>query len=139
MLCHIIFCYCFLGLKQSYEICSLMSGLKVCQKIPANLQIASVILSYAGRQCVRCPYTCLSVPRSELRRRGLSTGANLKFSSSYLSDPENKGKRQKGVNFDTIGSWNNRIDMSISLKKSIEKGRLIPEIPLGSYIFVTHY
>ena len=47
-----------------------------------------------------------------------------------LSDPENKGERQKGVNFDTIGSWNNRMEMPIQLEKSIEKGRLIPQIPL---------
>ena len=47
-----------------------------------------------------------------------------------LSDPENKGEAQKGVNFDTIGSWNNRLEMPIRLEKSIEKGRLIPQIPL---------
>lgn len=50
-------------------------------------------------------------------------------SNSYLSDPENKGKRQSGVNFDTLGSWNNRMEMPIQLEKSIEKGRLIPQIP----------
>lgn len=50
-------------------------------------------------------------------------------SNSYLSDPENKGKRQTGVNFDTLGSWNNRMEMPIQLEKSIEKGRLIPQIP----------
>ncbi|KAL4231005.1 Protein phosphatase 1K [Mactra antiquata] len=48
----------------------------------------------------------------------------------HLSDPENTGKRQKGVNFDTLGSWNNRLDMPISVKQSIEKGRLIPKIPV---------
>ena len=47
-----------------------------------------------------------------------------------LSDPENKGQRQAGVNFDTIGSWNNRLEMPIQVEKSIEKGRLIPQIPL---------
>ena len=51
--------------------------------------------------------------------------------NSYLSDPENKGKRQKGVNFDTLGSWNNRMEMPIQLEKSIEKGRLIPQIPFA--------
>lgn len=50
--------------------------------------------------------------------------------SSPLADPENKGYRQKGINFDTLGSWNSRIEMTIDVKKSIEKGRLIPEIPL---------
>ncbi|KAK3609154.1 hypothetical protein CHS0354_002133 [Potamilus streckersoni] len=50
--------------------------------------------------------------------------------SSVLSDPENKGSHQKGVNFDTLGSWNNRLDMPILVDKSIEKGKLIPRIPL---------
>lgn len=51
-------------------------------------------------------------------------------SGSALSDPENKGVRQKGVNFDTLGSWNNRMDMSIMMEESIKTGKLIPEIPL---------
>ncbi|XP_053399739.1 protein phosphatase 1K, mitochondrial-like [Mercenaria mercenaria] len=50
--------------------------------------------------------------------------------SSHLSDPENKGERQKGINFDTLGSWNSRIEMTIDIEKSIQKGSLIPEIPL---------
>jgi protein phosphatase 1K len=51
-------------------------------------------------------------------------------SSSALSDPENKGRRQKGVNFETLGSWNNRMDMPIMIEESIKTGKLIPEIPL---------
>ncbi|OWF35398.1 protein phosphatase 1K, mitochondrial-like [Mizuhopecten yessoensis] len=47
-----------------------------------------------------------------------------------LSDPENKGKKQVGINFDTIGSWNNRINMPILMKESIQTGKLIPQIPL---------
>ena len=50
--------------------------------------------------------------------------------SSPISDPENKGARQGGVNFDTIGSWNNRLEMPIMMAESIKKGKLIPEIPL---------
>lgn len=61
--------------------------------------------------------------------RPLYTGTSYS-QSSHLSDPENKGDRQKGVNFDTLGSWNSRLEMTIDLKKSIEKGSLIPEIPL---------
>lgn len=52
-------------------------------------------------------------------------------SSSLLSDPENKGKRQMGVNFDTLGSWNNRITMPIMMEESIKMGKLIPKIPLN--------
>lgn len=52
--------------------------------------------------------------------------------SSHLSDPENKGSQQRGVNFDTIGSWNNRIAMPIMMEESIKSGKLIPEIPLDT-------
>ncbi|KAK3083322.1 hypothetical protein FSP39_019442 [Pinctada imbricata] len=48
----------------------------------------------------------------------------------HLTDPENTGKRQAGVNFDTLGSWNNRISMPIAMNESIKLGKLIPKIPL---------
>ncbi|ESP04232.1 hypothetical protein LOTGIDRAFT_136567 [Lottia gigantea] len=51
--------------------------------------------------------------------------------SRPLTDPENKGQRQQGVNFDTLGSWNNRIDMTILLEESIKTGRLIPKVNLN--------
>jgi len=47
---------------------------------------------------------------------------------SYLSDPANTGKRARGVNFDTLGSWNNRMELAINLEESIKRGRLIPMI-----------
>lgn len=50
--------------------------------------------------------------------------------SSVLSDPENKGQQQRGVNFDTLGSWNNRLSLPILVEQSIKKGKLIPQIPL---------
>jgi hypothetical protein len=50
-------------------------------------------------------------------------------SGSALSDPENKGGRQKGVNFDTLGSWNNRIDMSIM---KVEKSTVVYKIYITS-------
>ncbi|KAH3843448.1 protein phosphatase 1K, mitochondrial-like [Dreissena polymorpha] len=61
--------------------------------------------------------------------RNISTG-KFRNLNGILTDPENKGDRQTGVNFDTIGSWNNRIEMPVSIKTSIEKGMLIPEIPI---------
>ena len=51
-------------------------------------------------------------------------------SGGHLTDPENIGKRQAGVNFDTLGSWNNRISMQIAMKESLKMGKLIPQIPL---------
>jgi len=56
------------------------------------------------------------------------------YAGGHLSDPENRGQRQRGVNFDTLGSWNNRIHLPVNIKKSIEKGKLIPDIPLGTYL-----
>jgi len=50
---------------------------------------------------------------------------------SYLSDPANTGKRARGVNFDTLGSWNNRIELAINVEESIRRGRLIPVISLA--------
>lgn len=49
---------------------------------------------------------------------------------TVLSDPENTGQEQRGVNFDVLGSWNNRLSMDIEMEESIKKGKLIPKIPL---------
>jgi protein phosphatase 1K len=49
---------------------------------------------------------------------------------TVLSDPENKGQHQSGVNFDVLGSWNNRLSMDILMEESVKKGKLIPRIPL---------
>ncbi|BFZ15437.1 hypothetical protein BsWGS_18475 [Bradybaena similaris] len=47
-----------------------------------------------------------------------------------MSDPENKGRRTRGVNFDTLGSWNNRLTLPILYEQSIKTGKLIPRVPL---------
>ncbi|XP_035828217.1 protein phosphatase 1K, mitochondrial [Aplysia californica] len=57
------------------------------------------------------------------------------FSSSqnaanYISDPENKGKTTRGVNFDTLGVWNNRMVLPILYDQSIKKGKIIPKVPI---------
>ncbi len=51
---------------------------------------------------------------------------------SPLSDPENKGQRQTGINFDTVGSWNNRLNLKVNVEQSIKHGRLVPEIKVDS-------
>ena len=51
---------------------------------------------------------------------------------NYLSDPGNTGKSTRGVNFDTLGSWNNRLDLGINLEESIRRGSLIPTVALDS-------
>ncbi|CAL1533481.1 unnamed protein product [Lymnaea stagnalis] len=50
--------------------------------------------------------------------------------ANYISDPENKGKTTPGVNFDTLGSWNNRLTLPILYEASVKKGKLIPRVPL---------
>lgn len=47
-----------------------------------------------------------------------------------LSDPENKGSRQEHVNFDTLGTWDNRIDFEILMRESIKQGMPVPNIDL---------
>jgi len=51
---------------------------------------------------------------------------------SPLSDPENKGQRQTGVNFDVLGSWNNRLELNVNVQQSIKRGSLIPQITLDN-------
>ena len=48
--------------------------------------------------------------------------------AGYLSDPRNTGKPQSGVNFDTLGSWNNRLGLDVNIEQSVESGTLIPDI-----------
>lgn len=45
-----------------------------------------------------------------------------------LADPENKGSPQVHVNFDTLGTWDNRIDFPMLLQQSIKHGKPIPKI-----------
>ncbi|KAI2796703.1 Protein phosphatase 1K, mitochondrial [Blomia tropicalis] len=49
-----------------------------------------------------------------------------------LSDPENKGSQQRHVNFDTLGTWDNRIDFALLLQQSIKHGKPIPKIDLNN-------
>lgn len=48
--------------------------------------------------------------------------------AKMLSDPENKGERQDHINFDTLGTWDNRIDFPMLLQQSIKHGKPIPKI-----------
>lgn len=45
-----------------------------------------------------------------------------------LSDPENIGQRQQHINFDTLGTWDNRIDLPLLLQQSIKVGKPVPKI-----------
>uniref|UniRef100_T1IXQ3 protein-serine/threonine phosphatase n=1 Tax=Strigamia maritima TaxID=126957 RepID=T1IXQ3_STRMM len=52
--------------------------------------------------------------------------------SRALYDPENKGNRQKHINFDTLGTWDNRIELPLLLQESIKRGKPIPKISVGN-------
>ena len=70
------------------------------------------------------PITCNHSNKKRFFRAGATIGG------SHLSDPENKGSQQSGINFDTLGSWNNRIEMSMDVDQSIRRGKPIPKISL---------
>jgi len=71
-----------------------------------------------------------SRPRLYVASR-LAAGSVQRRAVSYLSDPANTGKRAQGVNFDTLGSWNNRMELAINVEESTRRGRLIPMISLA--------
>jgi len=57
--------------------------------------------------------------------------------AKMLSDPENRGERQQHINFDTLGTWDNRIDFNILLQQSIKHGKPIPKINAEDIGFAT--
>lgn len=54
----------------------------------------------------------------------------LKTSSKGLNDALDKFSRRAAGNFDTLGSWNNRLDLQVNIEESIKTGTLIPEIAI---------
>ena len=38
------------------------------------------------------------------------------------------GRGKRGVNFDTLGSWNHRLDLGVNVQLSLKSGRLVPNI-----------
>jgi len=84
--------------------------------VPALKVLSTCTFHLKPRLCIAAQLAACSVPRRAV---------------SYLSDPANTGKRARGVNFDTLGSWNNRLELAIDVKESIRRGRLIPVISLA--------
>jgi protein phosphatase 1K len=61
----------------------------------------------------------------------ISTNGTFVGKRSYttpLTDPENKGTHSRGTNFDTLGAWDNRLDLPLQLEQSIKLGKPIPRI-----------
>lgn len=55
-------------------------------------------------------------------------GVGRRSYTTPLTDPENKGAHSRGTNFDTLGAWDNRLDLPLQLEQSIKLGRPIPRI-----------
>ena len=68
----------------------------------------------------------------------ISTKLIKRSLAKMLSDPENKGVRQDHVNFDTLGTWDNRIDFPMLLQQSIKHGKPIPKITSDKIGFSTN-
>ena len=104
------------------------------------LRLTSSPLAITTKHCLRTGQYQHAI---NYHRRSLSTSPGLFIAPSstiyggnWLSDPENKGKRQIGVNFDTLGSWNHRLDLEVDVEQSIKSGRLVPHIDtedIGTY------
>jgi len=71
-------------------------------------------------------FTCILLPS-----QGTNGSVVPRRRVNYLTDPANTGKRARGVNFDTLGSWNNRLNLPINIEESIRRGQLIPMISLA--------
>jgi len=62
--------------------------------------------------------------------RSIYISSHLKSNISAVNDPENKGKETRGVNFDTLGCWNNKLVLPVLYDQSVRRGKIIPKIPL---------
>ena len=90
----------------------------------------------AGHAWKACPLLPSQVGVHKVVRSQLPAGAcscALYYTSAHhlnraLGDPENKGGTQRGVNFDTLGAWNNRIELPVHMEQSIKFGKLIPKL-----------
>jgi protein phosphatase 1K len=75
--------------------------------------------------------------RPSLRLTEVPVKRNIQHSTVYrfgapVGDPENKGGRQLGVNFDTLGTWDNRMEQPINMEESIRRGKPIPVLQLNT-------
>ncbi|WAR00179.1 PPM1K-like protein [Mya arenaria] len=109
-----------------------MFGVVQCPKTGAVVHLTKQLLSHANNRS-RCLTRALTeTPTGQKQTtRQIHTGKASRL-AGHLSDPENRGERQRGVNFDTLGAWNNRIELPVSIEKSIERGQLIPDLPIDN-------
>ncbi len=50
---------------------------------------------------------------------------------------ELKENRRSDKNFDSLGSWNNRMTLDIDMEHSLERGTLIPEVDIDKIAVVS--
>ena len=83
------------------------------------------VLKLCTRRTCHAAISLLLSPRTTVR------GPLARRASNYLTDPANTGKRARGINFDTLGSWNNRLSLPINVEESTRRGQLIPMISVS--------
>jgi len=71
-----------------------------------------------------------SLPNAFRQENPAKISTSSRCESNYISDPENKGKATPGVNFDTLGCWNNRLQLPILYDQSVRRGKIIPKVPV---------
>lgn len=81
----------------------------------------SFILANILRTVQLCCNSCPSVHSKLDHNRRYATG---------VSNPGKKRNQQDHVNFDTLGTWDNRIELPLELSESIKHGKPIPQISL---------
>ncbi|XP_055959197.1 protein phosphatase 1K, mitochondrial [Patella vulgata] len=130
-------CYAFSRNRKHHSDCKSFKGIIRKDNSTCKLNNNKSVIKIQGishrelRRSSNWPYTfqrhsCEHDSRYLINQRHFHTCVRLL--SRPLTDPENRGQSQDGVNFDTLGSWNNRIDMPILMEESIKKGKLIPRV-----------
>jgi len=75
--------------------------------------------------------SCLTSPAGQLNRRSLSTSCRLGsvYHDSHLDSLEQQNKlRRKKEEFDTLGTWDTRLDVKIDETASMKTGTVVPDI-----------
>jgi len=63
---------------------------------------------------------------------GLSVLGHRPLSYRWYSDDKSSRKQRDHINFDTLGTWDNRIELPLQLSESIKHGKPIPKISLSN-------
>ncbi len=74
-----------------------------------------------------CQFSLL-LSRPVTCRRGLKTTSLQSKTDNQEKTFDKFGSRRSALNFDTLGSWDNKVDLPVNIETSIKYGKLIPDI-----------